>query len=296
MFTRQKYLLAFLFASEGKSSVINLTKGLFWLGEKVLKKKIYDFHPYHYGPFSELLYLDLRVLNNKGFISLNDKDITVKINIEDRKKVLENKSITNDFYSITQVVSEFENLSFREVLEKVYPEFPYFAINNKEYSIDYKEYDPRTYKKNQGAKIFSSGYEGVSIDEFINRMIINNINILVDVRHNPRSMKYGYSEKKFKDILSKRGIKYLSFKNLGIESENRQELNTLDDYKKLFKVFEKQHMPNTKNDLTKLKQLLNEGNRISLLCFEKDIQCCHREVVARHLYHFCNEKYELRHL
>ncbi|MBD3360584.1 DUF488 family protein [Candidatus Peregrinibacteria bacterium] len=187
-------------------------------------------------------------------------------------------------------------MKFDELLEAVYKEFPYYAINNKQKGSKYRQYDPRKNKANQEPAIFTIGYEGISIDEFLNRLIANNIHVLVDVRNNPWSMKYGFIGKTLNRLCENREIEYLSIKNLGITSEKRQKLEKLSDYKKLFQKFEKNHMPNVKEELSQLRSLLENGKRIALLCFEKDINCCHREVVARHLAHQCNEKFKLVHL
>ena len=295
MFTRQKYLIAYLSAAGGQCSHIQLDKGLFWLSKEKLKTNIYDFHPYLFGPFSETLYLDLRTLGEKGLLAQDKENVWLRTSQQQNKKFLD-KIPSEDFYEITLIASEFAKMSFNKTLEKVYTAYPYFAINNPNYKNRFRKHDPRLRLENKTAKIFTIGYEGISIDEFLNQLIRNNIHILVDVRNNPHSMKYGFSEKKLESICGRHGIEYLSIRNLGIVSDKRQMLETAEDYKKLFADFEKNHMPKVSEELGQLQQLLEGGKRIALMCFEKDISCCHREVVGRHLYHFSEAKYGLQHL
>ncbi len=296
MFTRQKYLLCQMMAFGGECHLFFLVKSLFYLFKKEIKDNLYDFHPYHYGPYSEMIYADLRALERKKIITpVGKSKIKITVSGQTRSKLLEDIN-SDHFYKIQHIASKLGNMSFDELLEAVYKEFPYYAINNKKKGDKYRKYDPRQQRANQDPAIFTIGYEGISIDEFFNRLFQNNIQVLVDARNNPWSMKYGFTGKTLKKLCENRDIEYLSITNLGIPSENRKGLEKIEDYKKLFEEFEMKHMPKVKKELTQLKFLLENGKRIALLCFEKDAGCCHREVVARHLSHYCNEKFKLEHI
>ena len=43
------------------------------------------------------------------------------------------------------------------------------------------------------AVLFTVGYEGRTLDAYLDLLIRNNVKILCDVRKNPFSMKYGFS-------------------------------------------------------------------------------------------------------
>ena len=295
MFTRQKYLLNYLIVSKGKSKKLALVKGLFLLCKEGIEKNIYDFHPYKYGPFSEVLYADLRTLERKGFIRQSSTNIRLTLNKKQTGKMVDNLP-SEDFDKINLIADKCNKWSFEEVLTYVYKKYPYYAIRNPKKNDSYREHDPTLQSNKQTPQIFTIGYEGISIDEFINQMIRNNIQILVDVRANPRSMKYGFNGNRLQNIIENQGMQYLSIPSLGIKSENRQDLNSFEDYQKLFADFETNQMPQVENELEELKKLLKERKRIALMCFEKDINYCHREVVSRHLHHHCNQEYELIHI
>lgn len=53
--------------------------------------------------------------------------------------------------------------------------------------------------------VFSIGYEGLTIDSFLNKLIANNITVVVDIRNNPQSMKYGFSKNIQKQTPAKAG-------------------------------------------------------------------------------------------
>ena len=62
----------------------------------------------------------------------------------------------------------------------------------------------------------------------------NNISVLVDVRHNPFSMKWGFSKKQLRGITSKCKIDYVHIPELGIEGHLRKNLRSRSDYNRLF--------------------------------------------------------------
>ena len=82
--------------------------------------------------------------------------------------------------------------------------------------------------------MFTIGYEGISLEEYLVRLIKNDVKVLVDVRNNPLSMKYGFSKSQLKKYCASLGIKYAHFPEVGIQSDQRQELNSQNDYNKLF--------------------------------------------------------------
>ncbi|MDG5800640.1 DUF488 domain-containing protein [Marinilabiliaceae bacterium ANBcel2] len=91
--------------------------------------------------------------------------------------------------------------------------------------------------------MFTIGYEGISLEQYINKLIVNDIKVLCDVRKNSFSMKYGFSKKQLKTTCDGVGIAYIHIPEVGIESDKRQELNTQADYDKLFKIYKTDTLP-----------------------------------------------------
>ena len=93
---------------------------------------------------------------------------------------------------------------------------------------------------NQNRKsIFTIGYEGVSLEKYLNKLVKNNIKLLVDVRKNPLSMKYGFSKTLLKRFCESLGIKYIHIPEVGINSNKRQTLEKQEDYDILFESYKK---------------------------------------------------------
>jgi hypothetical protein len=152
--------------------------------------------------------------------------------------------------------------------------------------------------KREQNTLFTVGYEGISIDTYINKILSNHIKTLVDVRKNAYSNKFGFSKKEFVYCLEKSDIKYIHIPELGIESEKRQELKTAKSFNSngydLFgggvrnienKLFEdyKINLPSKQKHIERLLQILREDKLIAITCFEADYKCCHRHVLAESL-------------
>ncbi len=297
LFGRQKLLLLYLMLSKETSSKLSLVKGIFATCNEILNKNIYDFHPYKFGPFSETLYLDLRLLEEKGFLKKDQKYVRLNNLPSDIRQRIVAEYTPEQIYKISQLAETYSSLSFEDLLEKIYNKYPYFSIKSTQKKFITKEAKriDKALKKTE-SKIFSIGYEGTSIDEFLNKLIRSNVTMLVDIRNNPVSMKFGFSGKTLRRLCEERKIKYISIPELGIQSDIRKPLIEANDYEKLFLDFEKNHMPTTGKYLEGLKIHLEKRERMALLCFEACLEKCHRKIVTEHLYEYCEKIYELEHI
>ena len=130
--------------------------------------------------------------------------------------------------------------------------------------------------------LFTIGYEKISIDYYLNKLVDKNIKTLVDVRKNPISMKYGFSKSQLKNFCVKLKMKYLHIPELGINSDKRQKLNSEYDYKKLFTNY-KETLVNKTKYLDEVLSIYNNDKRIAITCFEKEHESCHRNYIAESL-------------
>ncbi|MDR2099855.1 MAG: DUF488 domain-containing protein [Campylobacteraceae bacterium] len=175
----------------------------------------------------------------------------------------------------------FNHLKGNELISYIYNHFPYYAINSK-IANEYiekeliEQYRTRITKKH----FFTIGYEGKTIETFINSLIQNDIRILVDVRKNALSMKFGFSKTFLSKTLEKINIHYLHIPKLGIPSENRKNLNTKENYDVLFKHYKNESLKQSVKELEQLYYLYNKYHRLSIMCYEKDVSMCHRNCIA----------------
>lgn len=128
-------------------------------------------------------------------------------------------------------------------------------------------------------ELFTTGYEGTTIDGFIDRLEVNRINCVLDVRFLPLSRKPGFSKTKLAQRLSESKIKYVHLAELGAPKKLRESLKSTGDYLDFFRKMNKY--------LNGKRSALEEAyshimlKRCCLMCFEKLWAQCHRKIVAR---------------
>lgn len=128
--------------------------------------------------------------------------------------------------------------------------------------------------------ILTIGYEGADIDTFVETLIENNIDVLLDVREFPLSRKKGFSKNLLRVYLEGRGISYRHEKDLGSPKPIREKLYKDKNYEDFFRSFDK-YLESQRELIAELCRDL-KGN-VALLCFEKDVLTCHRKSVAREM-------------
>ena len=127
------------------------------------------------------------------------------------------------------------------------------------------------------------GYEGRSLEGYLNQLIQDGVTLLCDVRRNPVSRKYGFSKGTLAKGCEGVGVRYEHLPGLGITSEQRRGLGDQADYDTLFAVYERETLPRQTEALGKIRRWVQDGERVALTCFERLPQRCHRHCVAEAL-------------
>jgi uncharacterized protein (DUF488 family) len=237
-----------------------LLKHDFRIDEKI---RFYSFFPYKYGPYSEAVYSDLNYLASKGLLEGSQTALT-----EDGKMALSSKRV---FREQSRLISlKYPDANSMRI--DVYRRYPKYAVKS-----ELIKHAPAKCKP----AIFATGYESEDIDEFLNKLIQNNIGVVVDIRNNPFSMKYPFTKDRLIRHLARIGVKYVHFKELGVEKELRERLQTPEDYNALFLAY-KEKLLQCESSISKVLELAHDS-RIALLCFERNSEHCHRSILAAEL-------------
>lgn len=286
LFHRRKIILAILEKIGGSTSAKCMQKYLFLFTRLQSGERIYDFIPYKYGCFSFVANHDIHILASQGFLGIED--------VPEQDK---NYTLCHDFgifhqldffdqATITDLVDKFGALSQNELIIYTYKRWPSTAINSivKESLLSEDELEKvSSFKKRYSSDIstlFTLGYEGISIERYINQLISNDVKVLCDVRKNAFSQKYGFSQATLENACRAVGIKYMHIPELGIDSDKRKKLITQADYDELFDEYERTTLVEQHDYLLKLKTVVDTSKRVCLLCFEKDPRQCHRTRIA----------------
>jgi uncharacterized protein (DUF488 family) len=280
MYYRRKILLALIEVFGGSLQNTDCEKLLFNFCQQTGKNH-YDFFPHKFGPFSIMSYYDKRRLIDLGLLKSTDD-----FQLNTRHSYLKELT-TADKAALLRFESNIGTLRGDRLVKKTYREFPQFSARSK---IATRHFDAEEMKQlkfawNTDTKpaVFTIGYEGLTIDSFLNKLIGNNISVVVDVRSNPQSMKYGFSKKSFKQYIESAGMKYIHIPELGIPSIMRKGLGKSVSHRTVFKTYETKLLPKQEIQIKQLIDLTNQNERSALVCFEADHSFCHRHTLVEYL-------------
>lgn len=300
MFYRRKIILALLQLFDDQLDKIRLQKLLFMFTNKQALvrqggKVEYDFIPYKFGCYSYSANADMTAMVTRGFL-IEDEKTFAKKDPTDYLKQLK----PADLKLLQEVKTHYGKMSANALMKHTYINFPFYAINSEaaESILNPEELKKVTEAKPKNNKtvLFTIGYEGISLEEYLVRLLKNDVKVLVDVRNNPLSMKYGFSKNPLKKYCASVGIDYVHIPEVGIHGDQRQELNTQGDYDKLFAVYRKTNLTQTTAHQNEILKLLKQHKRIALTCFEANICQCHRKHLAEAIENMPDFEYEVKHI
>ena len=285
MFYRRKIILALLQLFEGTLDKIRLQKLLFLFSQRqklarpIGGKTEYDFVPYKYGCFSYSAHADLTTMVTKQQLSSDETSYTKKDKTDYLKQIK-----ADDKEYLNEVKTNYGGMNARALMKYTYLNYPFYAIRSEAAAdiLSKNEMQKVNDAKPTGTKtiLFTIGYEGISLEEYLVRLLKNDVKVLVDVRNNPLSMKYGFSKNQLIKYCGYLGIQYFHLPEVGIQSDQRQELNSQNDYDKLFSIYRKNNLNKTTKAQAEIFNLLKQHKRIALTCFEANIDQCHRKHLA----------------
>ncbi|MEP6750088.1 MAG: DUF488 domain-containing protein [Bacteroidota bacterium] len=294
MFYRRKVILAVLQCFGGSLGKTQLQK-LLLLFTKKQEKQDYYFVPYKYGCYSFQAAMDISTMQKYGQVEVTNKGIEKKDPV-DYISLLKEKDRT----SLKNLFIVHGKKSYADLIKYTYTHYPYFAIHSEiaERYLSPEELQEVVRYKPSASKtiLYTIGYEGITLEQYLNNLIGKDVQVLVDVRNNPMSMKYGFTKSQLLKACNSVGIQYMHFPEVGIISEQRQELKCQTDYDSLFAKYRQETLQHTLSTQETILKLLQDKKRIALTCFEANICQCHRKHLADAIQRLPNWKYELIHL
>jgi uncharacterized protein (DUF488 family) len=126
--------------------------------------------------------------------------------------------------------------------------------------------------------VFTIGYEGLGVAEFVDRLKQAGITRVVDVRELPLSRRHGFSKSMLAKALEAAGIRYEHVRALGNPKLLRDRFKAGDvaGGARAYRV----HLHNGSHGaLLELAESLQDDTTC-LLCVEREHQLCHRAIIA----------------
>jgi uncharacterized protein (DUF488 family) len=128
--------------------------------------------------------------------------------------------------------------------------------------------------------ILTIGYEQATSQAMLDELRRSDVQLVVDTRAVAASRRPGFSKRQLAAGLDEHGIAYLHLRGLGTPKEGRLAARSghLDD---LFRIYET-HLstPAAQEELDELTNIVKSGQRVCLLCYERDVAHCHRKRIA----------------
>ena len=127
-------------------------------------------------------------------------------------------------------------------------------------------------------KLFTIGYEGATVDAFIDTLAKAGVKTLVDVRAVPQSRKPGFSKRGLAAALAERGIGYRHLQRLGTPAEGRNAARAGDTAKMRRVYLDHLEAADGQAEMAMLADQARESPS-ALLCFERQPAECHRSIL-----------------
>lgn len=128
-------------------------------------------------------------------------------------------------------------------------------------------------------RIYTIGYEGVTVEGLVRKLSDAGVEVLIDVRAVPLSRKPGFSKNRLAERLAVSGIEYVGLKGLGTPAEGRAAARKgrTGEMRQIFGA----HLetPAAEEDMRRAIDIAKK-RPACLLCFEHLPQTCHRLMVA----------------
>jgi uncharacterized protein (DUF488 family) len=132
-------------------------------------------------------------------------------------------------------------------------------------------------------RIATIGYEGATIATFQQALRDAGIDLLIDVRALASSRRPGFAKTRLAANAKEAGAEYLHLRALGTPAEGRAAARA-GHHAEMKRIFREQlASPEAQEQLSLVADVVRQGRRVCLLCFEANPEHCHRSIVAEAL-------------
>jgi len=140
--------------------------------------------------------------------------------------------------------------------------------------------------------VWTVGYQGRTLSNLLDVLDSVSVEVLVDIRSKPFSRKPGFSKGPLTRGLAHRGIRYVHLPELGMPLDLLTRRPSLKDNEPILRSY-REGMADRTIGMNCLFNWVQTAS-VCLLCYEADVNQCHRGVVADYLRD--ERQLEVRHL
>ena len=128
--------------------------------------------------------------------------------------------------------------------------------------------------------VMTAGYQGVSLESFLTRLLHAGVRLLIDVRANPTARRFGFHRSTLARCCPQIGICYEHVPDLGIKAEHRDGKTTPAQRQRLFRDYVQRVKASRSPALARVTAWMRDVPAV-LVCLEADPLDCHRTYLGR---------------
>ena len=128
--------------------------------------------------------------------------------------------------------------------------------------------------------IYTIGYEGKTIEDFLELLRAKRVDIILDIRANDYSRKPDFIGARLNKHCQNIGIDYRWIPELGIPIELRKDIK---DREVLLHHYRNSILPAVLDKIKEIEDLIRSDQRVALVCMESNPLECHRSIITDYL-------------
>ena len=134
-------------------------------------------------------------------------------------------------------------------------------------------------------QLMTVGYQERSREELAELLVNAGVTVVVDVRESPRSRRPGFSARQLAEFFPKHGVRYVHLPAVGNPKAFRKSGASHAEILAQYEAY-LGNTPAVMDELeAALTPLIESGERVALMCYERHPDDCHRGFLARNWRH-----------
>lgn len=129
-------------------------------------------------------------------------------------------------------------------------------------------------------KVFTLGYQGLSLEKYVETLLTSNVGIVLDVRE----VAWSYNRRYIKSVLQKTlleaGIKYTHLRACGNPSSNRKTATSIEECLSRYRDYLKENSECLEILLEYVELASKRNQPACLTCYEHKPEECHRNILT----------------
>lgn len=135
-------------------------------------------------------------------------------------------------------------------------------------------------RKKTTTQVFTLGYEQRNISQFLKLLREMRVDVLIDVRETAWSHKPGFSKGALAKAMKRAGIDYQHVRSVGNPKWIRSMADSHEECLSLYREYIEGVDGLVEGFLGFIAELVGQGLRVCLVCYERHPDDCHRGVLA----------------